>query len=215
MHMTATRADRSADRRFGVVEAVVIEVNDPAKEGRVKLQFPWFDENMISEWCRVCQFYAGPGYGAFWTPEVGDEVLVAFIHGDMRHPIVLGGLYNGVDKPATHRADDKDEKLIRTKAGHQILLVDTGGEERIVIVDKSERHRIEISTKETSITITSDGGKLSLAAKEIEIKADDTLTIDAKTIVETASDSLTTKAANIKATASGQMTLKGGTINLN
>jgi outer membrane lipoprotein carrier protein len=75
--------------------------------------------------------------------------------------------------------------------------------------------RIEISTKDNGITITAKDGKLTLAAREIEIKADDSLKIEATTIEETASDSMTTNAAKIEAMASGEMTLKGSTINLN
>lgn len=217
--MTTTAPANSTKRcYYGVAEGVVADVNDPEKEGRVKLLLPWFDENTTSDWCRVSQLYAGNGYGSFWCPELRDEVLVAFIHGDIRQPIVLGGLYNGVDKPPTHRSDKgeiKDEKVFRTKAGHEIRFVDTSGEERITIVDKSKKHRIEISTKDNAITIKSDGGKMTLAAKEIEILADDSLKIEAKTIAEKASTSLKTEAGKIDATASGQMTLKGSTINLN
>jgi uncharacterized protein involved in type VI secretion and phage assembly len=93
----APRAQTTDKRFYGVVEAVVVEVVDPDKEGRVKIQFPWFDEEMVTEFCRVRQFYAGNGYGAFFVPEAGDEVLVAFVHGDMRMPVILGGLYNGKD----------------------------------------------------------------------------------------------------------------------
>jgi phage baseplate assembly protein V len=199
--MLATSQSKSNKRcYYGVVQAIVADIADPEKEGRVKVTFPWFDENIVSEWCRVSQMYAGSGYGTFWTPELMDEVLVAFIHGDMRHPIIVGGLYNGVDKPPTHRAEDKDEKVLRTKAGHEIRFIDTKGEERITIVDKSEKHRIEINTKDSSITIQSEGGKITLAADEIIIKADSSLKIDASTI---------------EGTATGEMTLKGSTINLN
>ena len=194
-------APGSTQRRFfGVAEAVVVDVKDPAHEGRVRLQLPWFDENMVTDWCRVCQTYAGNGYGAFFVPEERDEVLVAFVHGDVRQPIVLGGLYNGEDKPATFRADDKDQKLIRTKAGHQILLDDTSGEEKIIVVDKSESHRIEISTKDSSITIKSEGGKLSLEADEIQVKANQALNLSGNTLT---------------ASAAGEMTLSGSPINLN
>src|SRR5262245_64193000 len=89
---------RSTDQRYyGVAAARVTYVNYTQELGRVKLKFPWFDQNMETEWCRVRQFYAGNQYGAFFIPEVGDEVLVSFIHGDMRLPIILGGLYNGKD----------------------------------------------------------------------------------------------------------------------
>jgi phage baseplate assembly protein V len=192
--MTAQSRSRTTDKRFyGVYEALVTDVNDPAKEGRVKLSFPWFDESMVTEWCRVRQFYAGNSYGAFFLPEVDDEVLVAFIQGDMRLPVVLGGLYNGQDKPPTHRAGDKDEKMIRTKGGHQITLDDSQDAEKITIVDSKEKNRIEIDTANNSITIESGGGKLILKAKEIEVSADSTIKIE----------------------AGGQMDVKGKTINLN
>lgn len=196
----ASPAQSSERKRYGVAEALVVDVNDPEKEGRVKVRFPWFDEHMISDWCRVAQLYAGNGYGSLFVPEEKDEVLVAFVHGDMRQPIILGGLYNGHDKPATHRAGDRDEKLIRTRSGHQILLVDTEGKERIEITDSSTKHHIVIDTANESISITSQGGKLSLAAREIEITADEGFKLNASTV---------------DAKASGDMTLKGSTINLN
>lgn len=155
--MIAARS-RSADQRYyGVAEALVVEVNDPEHEGRVKVQFPWFDSDMVSEWCRVCQLYAGNGYGTVWVPEVRDEVLVAFIHGDMRLPIILGGLYNGQDKPATWRERDKDEKLIRTKAGHQILMRDTDGEYRLTI-ETPGGHLVDMDDQAPSVSVRSSGG---------------------------------------------------------
>lgn len=193
--MTDQSRVRSTDRRFyGVAEGIVAEVDDPAKEGRVKLHLPWFDPNLVTDWCRVCQFYAGNGYGAFYVPEVGDEVAVAFVHGDMRLPIVLGGLYNGQDLPPSHRnGTSKDEKVIRTKAGHQIALVDTEGEQSIRIVEKGGKHSVEISTQEDGIIVTAGGGKLVLKAKEIQIEADSTITLK----------------------AGGDVTIRGATINLN
>src|SRR5262249_13689265 len=97
------RAQTTDKRYYGVVEGIVVDVFDPDKEGKIKVRFPWFDDDMVTEYCRVCQLYAGNGYGALFVPEVGDEVLIGFIHGDMRLPIVLGGLYNGKDKPSSYR----------------------------------------------------------------------------------------------------------------
>ncbi|HKX30759.1 MAG TPA: phage baseplate assembly protein V [Blastocatellia bacterium] len=190
---TEARSRSTEKRFFGVYEAIVTDVNDPGQEGRVKVRFPWFDQDMETLWCRVRQFYAGNGYGAFFVPEVNDEVLVAFIQGDMRLPIILGGLYNGQDRPPTHRADDRDEKMIRTRGGHRITLDDTSGSEKITIIDARENNRIEIDTANNSITIKSTNGKLILQASEIEVSADSTIKIE----------------------AGGQMDLKGSTINLN
>jgi len=213
--VTAEARSRTADQRYyGVYEAIVTGNNDPSKEGRAQVRFPWFDEQMTTEWCRVQQFYAGNDYGAFFVPEVGDEVLVAFIQGDMHFPVILGGLYNGKDKSPSARASDKDQKMIRTKgkheillddtqgdehvriktkAGHEITLNDVSGSEKITIVDSKAKNRFEIDTAANSITVQSNGGKLVLKANEIEISADSTL----------------------KVQAGGQMTIKGATVNIN
>lgn len=159
MTRTVPRA-RSTDRRyFGVVEAIV-EENEGDDEGRIKVRFPWFDGGAtVTDWCRVSQLYAGGGYGSVFVPEKGDEVLVAFIHGDMRFPIVLGGLYNGVDKPPTARTDGRDQKIIRTKAGHEVLL-DDGAKE------------IKITTAEGgNVTVTATG-EIKLKAQKVTIEAD-------------------------------------------
>jgi phage baseplate assembly protein V len=158
--MSGVSRTRSTDKRFyGVVQGVVTDLNDSdGKEGRVKVQFPWFDDQMETEWCRVRQFYAGNGYGAFFVPEVGDEVLVAFIHGDMRMPIILGGLYNGKDKPPTHRSADLDQKMIRTKAGHELLFDDTSGKQRVRITTQGG-HNADLSDVDQKITLQSSSGQ--------------------------------------------------------
>lgn len=209
----STRTDR---RYFGVVEALVVDNLDEGGEGRVKVQFPWFDEKTTTTWCRVCQFYAGPNQnGAFFVPEIDSEVLVAFVHGDMRQPIIVGSLYNGIDKPATVREKDRDEKQLQTRSGHRITFVDTQDDEKIIVVDKSGKHSIQISTVDNSIQITSSEGKLTLSANEIEIKANKTLNIDSPEITENASKSITTNAGKVQMEASGTMDLKGSMINLN
>jgi uncharacterized protein involved in type VI secretion and phage assembly len=169
---------RSCDKRYyGVCEGIVHAVNDPEHLGRVKVSFPWFDGDTIVEWCRVMQFYAGGGYGAFFVPEIGDEVVVGFVHGDMRVPIVLGGLYNGQDKPSTHRdGDDKNQKLIRTKAGHQILLDDTQKSQRVTISTKGG-HELDLSDNaqdQQQIALKTKGGhKLTVddTGKKITVKS--------------------------------------------
>lgn len=150
---------RSTDKRFyGVAHGIVTQVEDPAKEGRVKVQFPWFDEQMETEWCRVGYSYAGNGYGTFFVPEIGDEVLVAFVHGDMRLPIILCGLYNGHDKPPTYRDQSKDQKMIHTKGGHELLFDDTPNQQRVRI-QTNGGHVADLSDVDKKITLQSSGGQ--------------------------------------------------------
>ncbi len=157
--MSTVPRSRSTDKRYyGVVEGLVTDNIDPDQEGKVKVQFPWFDDNMVSEWCRVMQPYAGPGYGMFFVPEVGDEVVVAFGHGDMRLPIIMGGVYNGQDKPPTHRDASTDLKLIQTKAGHQLLFNDSADSHQVKITTKGG-HEVDLNDQNQSITIKSTGGQ--------------------------------------------------------
>jgi phage baseplate assembly protein V len=159
--MSSYVRERDFDRRFyGVVEALVVDNVDPDKEGRIKVTFPWYDDGTITEWVRVRQLYAGPGYGTFFVPELGDEVLVAFIHGDMRKAIILGGLYNGRDKPPSDRQSDstKDEKMIRTKGGHLLLFDDTSDKKKIQLLTDGG-HSLSLDDAGAKITVSTSGGQ--------------------------------------------------------
>jgi hypothetical protein len=90
--MGATRG--GSPQISGVVCGVVTNNNDPDKKGRVKVTLPWLSPQYESDWARVSHFGAGRKSGAMFTPEVGDEVLLAFEYGDTRRPYIIGGLIN-------------------------------------------------------------------------------------------------------------------------
>jgi phage baseplate assembly protein V len=165
---------RSTEKRFyGIVEAIITGVNDPNHEGRLQVQFPWFDDksdHMETEWCRVALPSTGDGYGSFYPHRVGEEVAVAFVHGDMRFPIILGGLYNGKDKPPTHRDDDTEEIMIRTHAGHVLRIADSQSKKRIEITDSSG-NTILIDTEQNSIQIKASS-KISIEGNDITIEGE-------------------------------------------
>jgi phage baseplate assembly protein V len=154
----------ATDRRFyGVVEGLVVKSTGD-DEGRIKVKFPWLDGRSVTDWCRISQLYAGNGYGALFVPEVNDEVVVAFIHGDLRFPIILGGLYNGKDKPPTAPVDGQDQKIIRTRQGHQILF-DDRADQAAVRVTSAAGHTMELDDSGTAIRITAaEGGTVTVTA---------------------------------------------------
>ena len=145
---------------YGVAVGTVEDNQDPDHEGRVKVRFPWLDDTTISEWCRVVQPYAGPNYGAVFIPEKQTEVLLAFTHGDMVEPIVIGGLYNGKEKPPTYRDGNKqDVKMFQTKAGHVIRL-DDSSQARAVELSTAAGHDLVLDDQNKKITISSQGGHM-------------------------------------------------------
>jgi uncharacterized protein involved in type VI secretion and phage assembly len=182
--MTFVARSRTTDKRFyGVEEGIVTSVeDDKTKEGRVKVKLV---RREIELECRLCNPYAGNGYGFFFVPEVGDEVLIAFIQGDMRFPVILGGLYNGEDKPPTFRAKDKNQKMIRTPGKHEILLDDTSGKERVRIKTQSG-HEADLSDEEKKVTIkTAHGQSMELDGQSnkitIKTSAGQSITMDGNT----------------------------------
>lgn len=194
----------------GVVIAKVTNNKDPDKLGRVKVTFPWMSDQNESYWARIATLMAGNDRGSFFLPEVEDEVLVAFEHGDLHYPYVLGALWNGVDTPPETNSDGKNNiRLIKSRSGHKIILDDTDGSEKIEIIDKAEKNIITIDSKNDTITITSGKdieikapqGKISLDCKELKIKSSTNSKIEA--------------GANMDVKASSQMTLKAGMVMIN
>jgi type VI secretion system secreted protein VgrG len=121
----------------GVVTARVVDQNDPRHMGRVQVQYDW-QENGPTGWVRATTPHAGQDRGFLFLPEAGDEVVIAFEHGDPERPYVVGSLWNGVDTTPREEfwGEDvapNDVKRIVTKSGHRIQLVDKPGKESIVI----------------------------------------------------------------------------------
>jgi uncharacterized protein involved in type VI secretion and phage assembly len=105
----------------GVVTGIVKSLDDPEGQGRINLMFPWLSESQRSSWAPVAAPMAGKERGQFYMPEIDDEVLVAFEHGDFDHPFIIGFLWNGADTPPTN---DPHRRLIRSVNGHEIELYD-------------------------------------------------------------------------------------------
>jgi uncharacterized protein involved in type VI secretion and phage assembly len=153
---------------YGAVIGIVSNVADPDSLGRVKVRYPWLKDDSESPWARIVSFMAGPARGAVFRPETGDEVLVLFDHGDMRFPYVLGALWNGKDAMPSERGKDADNaiRLIKSRSGHQIVIDDTTGSEKVTIRDKAG-NSIELSSggvliKSTAVKVGSGGAAQSL-----------------------------------------------------
>ncbi|NTU80835.1 MAG: phage tail protein [Chloroflexales bacterium] len=151
-------------RFYGVVIGIVTNLNDPDKLGRVKLKLPWLDDQAETTWARVAAPLAGSARGLATLPEVGDEVLVAFEHGDIAFPYVLGGLWNGKDAPPPVVDNGKVKvRSITTRAGHAIAFhEDEGGGKGKLTVTTADGRTLEISDKDEKITVRSKKHTITL-----------------------------------------------------
>src|SRR5262245_57376756 len=154
----------------GVVTGIVKDLNDPAGQGRIELQFHWLSDSLRSSWAPVASALAGKERGAFLMPEIDDEVLVAFEHGDINHPFIIGFLWNGVDVPPE---TTNQNRVIKTPGGHQLRFEDTAGAKK-VILKSNGGHEIEINDSAETITIKTKSGNqfivLNDAVKSVTVR---------------------------------------------
>ena len=182
----------------GVVTGIVTQNEDPDKLGRVKVKFPWIDDKLEGTWARVMMVGAGPERGIQFIPEINDEVVVAFGHGDFNVPYILGGLHNGKDKvPDTQavKSGKVEKRVIKTRNGALMSFDDTKGKEKIEVWSFDEKLKIIMDSKAKSITVDN-------AAGDVIINSKGKTTVTADKDIE-----LTTK-ANFKVDAKGNIQMK-------
>jgi phage baseplate assembly protein V len=149
----------------GIAIGKITDNRDPEGMGRVKLTFPWLDQSMQTDWIAVAQPHAGKDRGIYWMPEIDDEMVVGFLHGDIAKPIVLGALWNHVAPPPSR---DPRERMIRSKNGHTIRFLDStekNGDKGALVIEDAHKNMIAMGN-----------GIMRISAKG-------TLIIDANTIV--------------------------------
>lgn len=178
--------------------AAVTSVSDPQHLGRVQVRLYSFDaapDHDAQIWARVAVPYAGPKRGAFLLPGVGDEVLVEFVNGDPRLPVVVGGLWNGHDTPP--------EQLPNNKVDRWVLVGSEGS--RIAIIEESKATAtIKLSTPGGASAELTDaaGGSITIqaAGSKIEINLDGvTISTQAKVSVQAATVEVKAGMVNVNA----------------
>lgn len=196
---------------------------DPLNAYRIKVNLPQIDEKGEGIWARVALLDAGPSRGAFFLPEVEDEVLVGFLANNPKEPVVLGALHTSKKEPPLELTDDNHEKgwitrghtklwfndddpslEISTEAGNKILVSDA--EESITLIDQ---HGNQLLMSKDGITIDSSKDVIISAKKEVKISGKN-VSIEAKSKAEFKGSSGTTVGSG-----GSKTDVKGQKINLN
>lgn len=132
--------------------------------GRVQLSFPELSDVNLSQWARVAAPMAGKLSGTYLLPDVKDEVLVTFVNGDVNQPVVVGGLWNGKNRPPEVNMPPSitnDKKVIKLKSGMHIMFDETKTQEMLQLKDKSG----------STITMKSNGDIVIEAKNNVVIKS--------------------------------------------
>jgi phage baseplate assembly protein V len=167
------------------------------KLGRVKVRYPWMDDDDESDWIAVAAPMAGGQCGSFFMPEENDQVLVAFSHGHVERSYIIGALWNNTNKPPD---DDREKRQLKSRSGHTITLDDTDNAELISIIDKSGKNKIVLDAKNNTITIEC-GGDLTIKSQgNLAVQSDKDVSI---------------KGANVTIEAQQKLAAKGQSMALN
>jgi uncharacterized protein involved in type VI secretion and phage assembly len=202
------------ERWPGAVIGIVTNTDDPRNWGRVKVKFPWLTDSAESDWARLIGPGGGKKAGFLAIPEVGDEVLVIFEHGDFNRPFVLGGMWNGQDAipPATDTAPTGKRPLVRTWCsigGHRITVYDTDTPDNKIEIITAGGLKIVLDDVNKKILIESGGEMNTKATSNMKTETSANLTIEATGGLKLSSS------GNIDIEAGGMVNIKGSVVNIN
>ncbi len=211
---------------------------DPDGQHKVQVSVPILQAETEGVWARLASFYASNKFGAFFIPEIGDEVVLGYLNNDPSNPVILGSLYSSKLAPPYELSADNFTKAIVTKSElklefddeKKIITIITPGGNKIVISDEDKSillqdqndNKVELSDsgivldspKDISITAK---GKITIdATGEIGVSSKADVSVDGLNINQTANVGFTAKgSATAELSASGQTTVKGAMVMIN
>jgi phage protein D len=185
-------ASQGSSAALGLMVAIVTDIQDPEGLGRVKIKLPSLSDSYESDWARVASPGAAKRAGLVFLPDVNDEVLVGFEHGDIRRPYILGGLWNGVDQPSLgddpfDRGHNRRQGIV-SRTNQRLVFFDDAGAQGVAMLTGDSKLRIALKQSQSEIHVFGDGRIVIEAVHDIQIKGQ----------------------ANVAIEAQGQLTLKGG-----
>jgi len=223
----------------GLQIGVVLKLDeDPDSQNRIKVSVPLLQAETEGVWARLANFYASDSFGAFFVPEIGDEVILGYLNNDPSNPIVLGSLYSGKKAPPYDLTADNFTKAVVTKSklkiefddDKKIITIITPGDNKLVLSDEDKsillqdqnNNRVELnpdgitldSPKDISISAK---GKISIdALGEIAVSSKADVKVEGLNVNHTANVGFVAKGnATAELSASGQTTVKGAMVMIN
>jgi Rhs element Vgr protein len=205
--------------QIGIVTALE---NDPDGEDRIQVRLPLVSDSDDGVWARLATLDAGDGRGTFFRPEVDDEVVVGFLDGDPRHPVVLGQLHSSA-KPAPEPAKEANARKGYVSRSKLTLTFDD--DKKVVVLETPAGNKLSLSEDGKAVeladqngsSVTLDQGGITLeSAKDLTLKAAGDVVCQGKNLQLKADVGLTAKSqSSAEVSSSGTLTLKGSVVQIN
>ena len=170
---------------FGLYPAIVTDIVDPDRLGRVQVSFPWLgsDGADVRAWATLLTPYADDNQGFVALPEVQTQVVVGFEAGDLHRPYVVGSSWNGREMMPVTPTRPNNKRLIRSRAGSVLEFDDTAGAPKVTL-SSPNGHRVVLDEGARQLQVTHmDGSTVTFtAAGQIQVQANATVEITASAV---------------------------------
>lgn len=133
-------------------------------------------------WARVTAPFAGDGFGAVMLPDIGQEVIIGFVSGDTRFPIVLGALYTSEVRPFDEPVDGGSVKrwsMTGTK-GTNVILDESSNSS--IKLETAGGVKIEVTDDGRKVTATNGGSKITISPSGVKISTGSKVSVQASTV---------------------------------
>lgn len=212
--------------------ATVKDNKDPEKMGRLKVQHIWQTGDEMTHWLDTTQMYAGSQRGFYFTPEIGDMVIIGFINGNPSYPYVKGSIYRKDNKPISVYEDDNSSKAIALSDSMMIQLDSkhsiSGQETEMIAITSYDQNNPSVphpnymlitKDSEFGVVIHSENNKILINGNTIEIVTRKEMTIKSgadlnissggKLTIDAGQNDLELKGMNVKIAATQNANLEG------
>lgn len=211
----------------GLTIGIVENTKDPDRLGRIRVKLPLISDELVTGWIRTASIGSGPDRGIVFVPEINDEVIVAFEHGELNRPYVLGTLWNqpGTAFDGAVKESVTDERRLVSKLGHRLRFIDIKDSDatsgisieidhtsqgtataRVFLGYKEltiETERRPLTIKNGKASILLDKDDITLTANNIKINATQNVEVSSK------ADTTVKASANVKLEATAKLEAKG------
>ncbi|WP_372756879.1 type VI secretion system tip protein VgrG [Mariniflexile sp.] len=195
---------------------------DPEGEERILIQIPIINNKEQGIWCRIASLDAGENRGAFFRPEIGDEVIVGFINEDPNDAVVLGMLHSSA-KPAPFTAsDDNHEKGFVTRSEMKVVFNDdkksisiSTPAGKMISLDE-DANKITVEDDNSNVIIIDSNGISMESGGDITIKASGDVTIEGTNVeIKANAEFKAEGSAGAEVSTSAIAVLKGSLVQIN
>jgi Rhs element Vgr protein len=196
--------------------------NDPDGDDRILVRLPMIDSAEQGVWARIASVGSGDTRGLVYRPEIGDEVVIGFIHDDPNQPVILGSVNSSANPSPLPPSDDNHEKGLITRSDIKLIIND---DHPSVLIEMPSGKKISINDDDAEISITDEHGNhivmnsdgLSLESpSDISVKASGDLNLEGTNVNVKASAALKAEgSASAEISSTGTTSVQGSLVQIN